>query len=623
MAGLCGVVGSEPRTDELAAGLEWTGEETVTAFEDDKVSVVGSFTRPIEGDQPVPVGEDGLLWVWGSVFGVEDGGCYRPRESFEGSTAAYCARLHERQGPEFVAGLNGDFVGVLYDRAERTVSIFTDRLGLRDTYYTRPSDDTVVFSTAIQSLSCHPAVHPTFDEEYIAEYLTSDFRTFGVATPLEDTVLFHPGSVTSIDSRTAELDVRSYWEPRYRPQNRPFSYFVERFTDLFEKTVRERMRPDREYGLLLSGGADSRLVLSAMPDAVRDRTTAYHMSGWMNREARTAEAVAQTAGVDFEWLARDPDYHRRALARNPELSNFVGTFEQAHAEGFMDRIRGEVDEMVTASFADSNFKGHSFPKYTARLGPLGSVALPISKPMDSIERYIDVWATDPPEYLDSTVDVEALLGREIRATEDGIDHHGVTYGSPEELFVCGTLTPRTNGSVLFLLQSLRQHVPAWSPFVDNRLVDLYLSMPTRYFVRRNVIHRATERLDPSLARLPYPATGLPIDAPFAAHVLGEHFRKFRDKFIPAEQPPAPHLGHSSLPDLPALIRQRSFVRDAIEDNRAIIETLPFLDWEGVVSCYRRHMNGESTHRELYGLLTLLEMPVTKRIAKRIDGRDDR
>jgi asparagine synthase (glutamine-hydrolysing) len=325
----------------------------------------------------------------------------------------------------------------------------------------------------------------------------------------------------------------------------------------------------------------------------------------------------RVAGVDFEWLERDPDYHRRALARPPALSNFVGTFEQAHAEGFMDDIRDAVDAMLTGSFADSNFKGYSFPRYGLSLGSLGSVDLPVLKPMDDIERYVDAWTDDPPQYLDSTVDVAALLRREIRATDDGVDHHGVTYGSPEELFVCGTLTPRTNGSVLFLLQSLRQHVPAWSPFVDDRLVDLYLSMPRRYFVRRNVVREAIVRLDPALAGIPDPATGRSLDDPFPAHYAGELLTRFRDRFVPAEDPPAPHLGHSSLPELPALVRERSFVRDALREHEETIRQLPFLDWEGVRECYLDHLRGENNHRELYGLLTLLEMPVTGRITERL------
>jgi len=64
-----------------------------------------------------------------------------------------------------------------------------------------------------------------------------------------------------------------------------------------------------------------------------------------------------------------------------------------------------------------------------------------------------------------------------------------------------------------------------------------------------------------------------------------------------------------------MIREQSFVRESIEANEDLIRELPFLDWEGVRECYRAHMAGERNDDELYGLVTLLEMPVTRRIVE--------
>jgi asparagine synthase (glutamine-hydrolysing) len=619
MAGLCGVVGEGTQhLHRVASDLEWTGEETTATYEDGDVGVFGAFTAESEADQPVRVGGDTHLWVWGSVFGVERENGYHPRDRTAESTAAYCARLYRELGEGFVTGLNGDFVVVLHDRDGGTLSVFTDRLGLRDTYYCQPDDETFVFSTAAQSLSRYPAVEPAFDPELAAEFLACGCRTFGTRTPLADTHRFHPGAVTTVDTGMLDLAMEPYWVPRYHPEDRSFSYFVDEFTERFRAAVSERLHPDREYGLLLSGGADSRLVLAAMDETERQHVAAYTLGDWRNREVRTAEAVAGTAGVDFTLLERDREYHERSLQRTPRLSNFVGRFDQAHAEVMMDRIRPEVDEMITASFADTNCNGYSFPRRSVRLGPVGTVFLPVFEPMDSIEAYIDYWLDDPHEFLADSVDVEATLHEEIHPSQGGIDHHGVRYGSPEELFICGALTPRTNGSVLFLLQSLRQHCPAWSPFVDNRLVDLYLSMPTRYFARRNVIHQAMERLDPNLAAIRYADTGVPIDWPFAAHFLGDLAVRFHDAYLPVNEPPEPHLSHGSWPDIPELVRETSFVPEALHRHEETIRALPFLDWEGTLACYRDHMDGADRYKELYGLLTLLEMPVTERVVGQLE-----
>jgi len=613
VAGLCGVVGGNRGIEAVATGLEWTGEESTTIYRDDSIAVAGSFTAEEAAAQPVQASDGTLIWIWGSVFGFGDRTGYQPRDQGAERAGTYCSQLYDEHGTAFVAGLNGDFVGLLYDPDDRTLSVFTDRLGLRDTYYVQATDGPLVFSTAIQSLSRHPDVEPSFDERYVAEYFSCHFRTFGLKTPLEGTYLFPPGSVTAVNTASLDVDSRQYWSPERRPLDRPFSYFLDEFSTRFENAVTERLQAGKQYGVLLSGGSDSRLLLAATGPELRENLTAYHCAGWTSREARTAEEAARTAGVDFELLRRPTDYHERALARNPKLSNFVGTFEQAHTEGFMPEVRDEVDAMVTASFADSNFKAFSFPRYSFEVGSFGTVRLPILKSMNSIDRYVDFWLSDQPAYLQPAVDPEAVLRSEIRATESGIDHHGVTYGSPEELFTCGMLTPRTNGSVLFMLQSLRHHLPAWSPFVDNRLVDLYLSMPTRFFVRRNIVVRAIERLDRRLADVPYANSGLPMRYPLPAHILAQHGLEFADKHLPITQPPAPHLSHGPWPDIPELIRTQSFVETAIEDHEQAIRKLPFLDWDGVRECYREHLEGENNAKVLYGLLGLLEMPVTQRI----------
>ncbi|MEF8886053.1 MAG: asparagine synthase, partial [Haloarculaceae archaeon] len=128
--------------------------------------------------------------------------------------------------------------------------------------------------------------------------------------------------------------------------------------------------------------------------------------------------------------------------------------------------------------------------------------------------------------------------------------------------------------------------------------------------------RALERLDPELADLPVASSGLSARYPVGAHLLADRALAFSEKYLPFDEPPASHLTHGPWPDVPELVRDQSFVRDALEANERAIRELPFLDWDGVWKCYRAHQAGANNHNELYGLLTLLEMPVTRRVVDR-------
>lgn len=625
MVGLCGVLG-EPNggADRVASDLEWTGREAQAEYADSEVSVIAVDLPESGREQPATDGDgDVFLWVWGNIYGRETDDGYRTRRRDRNSPAEYCADLYEACGMEFIAGLNGDFAGIVYDRADRTVSIFTDRLGTHDLYYARPTEGTLVFSSQIQSLPRHPSVTPSFELDYLHEYFVYT-RSMGVRTPLEGISMFPPAAVTTFDLEAETLRTRRYWAPRHRPLDRPFSYFVDEFVDRYRAALAERIAEDGEYGVFLSGGSDSRVLLAAMDEETRANATAYHMSDWMSREARTAERVAITAGVDFELLNRQRDYLDELIERTPKLSNFYGQFTQAHAEGFMERVRDEVDAVVESHYTDLLFKGWGIPRRKFTLGPIGTVELPVGKSIDGVDDYIDEWETDPPTYLRTQRTMREILTDAIDDRDGAVDHHGVTYESPRELNIWSHVVPQTNMGGGFFLHSVRQHLPHRNPLLDNRLIDLSLSMPIEYFVRRNVVNAAVRRLDSDLAAIPHSTTGASINRQFPLDFASGVARGLVRKFTPVgESPPAPHLTHHPWPPTEELIRIRPFVRETIADKEALIRRLPFLDWERVNGCYREHLAGANNTRELCTLVTFLRAPLTERIASTYDAPEDR
>ncbi len=271
--------------------------------------------------------------------------------------------------------VNGQFAGVVYDRADRTVSLLTDRLGSVPLFHTRV-DDTLLCSTDIQTLAGFPGVEPEFDRDYLAEYLAFK-RSFGVKTPLSGVEKLPPASVTTIDLDGSNEESRRYWRPEFTPRDEPFEYFVEEFVSRFRRIIDEWVREDRTYGVLLSGGSDSRLIMAAMDQPV----VGFHMNDWRNREAKIADRIADAAGNELLFLPRTDDYRRRSLERNPSLSNFDGWYKQGYPMGFAEEITGTVDTLISGLYADTLFKGHQIPSPKLSLGPLGNVTLPVEDPI--------------------------------------------------------------------------------------------------------------------------------------------------------------------------------------------------------------------------------------------------
>ena len=616
MVGCCGVVGggAHPIRD-MAETLAWTGEERSVAYRDDSLRLRG-FTHPdpdavVPGHSPT---RDALVWVWGNVLGYHGADGYRARDpDSDGTAAEYCARLYDEHGTDFVSGTNGDFVGIVYDRERSTLSVFTDRLGSWRLFYTELDDGAVAFSSHVQTLVRHPATSVSFHEPYVVQHLTDAGGPFGVKTPLEGVEVFPPGAVTTfdLDAESISRDVDVYWRPRFDAVDEPYSYFVDEFVDRFTASVRERTRDrSKRYGVLLSGGTDSRLVLGAIDDDVD--VVAFHMADWMSREARTAERVAMSEDVEFRFLRRDSDYYGRLLDRTPRMWNFSQTYNQAWAGGFMDEIRSAVDVLLTGHFCDTMFKGWFVPKRHLTFGPIGPVATPFEQPIGTIDRYVSEVCPPKPGYVDADVTPEAVLSENIQRTERGVEGYGVEFDSIRDYALGMPHYPASTDS--FFRQSLREHLPLQMPVLDDRLIDLWASMPVRIQLRRNVVASALRAIDPDLSTIPHAEGGRPPTASLPRRLLGSVLTTVRRRLTPFDDVPAPWLDHSPWGDLEAIIRPEPFIEGAIREEEDLIRALPFLDWDGVFDAYESHLDGRDNTRELLRLVTFLKAPVTRELA---------
>jgi len=624
MVGIWGVTGSgradvASALDDLPVDGAGSGEESRAVR--DGVGVRVRAHGPTADDQPVRTAGGALVWLWGDVHGVADPSAvdgYRPRDRSGGGLASdvrAAAGLYESHGPGFAARLNGDFAAVVHE-PDGTVRLITDRIGSRPVFYATTATGRLVFSSQIGSLAGCREFSPAFDLDYLCEYF-SVMKAFGVRTPLVGVRKVPPASVVTVDGRAGTAEAESYWTPTYDPVDEPFGRFRDEFARIFRDVVRERTRPTGEYGLLLSGGSDSRLLLAALRDLDRD-VTCYHLSNWESREDRIAARVARAAGAEFVRLRRDREYHDRLLARTPALSNFVGSFDEAFAHGFVDELSGAVDALVTGYLGDTMYGGYTLYRRECSVGPL-AVTLPVEDPVGTAEEYVRRYANDgwyagrAPAYFDHDADLLDVLNANLRVDGDGVDYHGVRYPSVRELQLC-EYYPLTNQFASFNHAGLGQLAHHWSPFFDDRLIDLHLRMPVAYQLRHDVVDAALARLDPELAAIPHAGRGVPpTHQPPVAGLRG-YAARLRRRLGSEPSPPYPGATQGPWMDENEVIRGTDLVERVLTERRDLIESLPFLDADAVDETYRDHLDGADNWLPLYTLVTFLETPTTARVA---------
>lgn len=613
MVGLSGIIGSEADSCEVnTVPPTIEGGETVDEYSGRDIAVRSAYHTGSAPEQPVETGEGVLVWVWGEVFSVTDD--WGERTTVDPTeTARVCAEEYAEHGIDFVERLDGEFVGCVFDREAQSVSFFNDRLGTRALYYV-VTEDGIAFSTNIQTVPALSTFEWTFDESFLAEYLYTR-RTLGTKTPIAGVELLAPATILTYDIGSEATERQQYWEPQYRPVDESLSYFTAELTDRFERAVADRTNDDREHGLLLSGGSDSRAVLSAADSSLKT----YHMGDGWTREAKIAKRAADAAGADFTLLNRGLDYHATLLERAAPIMEFLGTFHTGHTLGFDEKLDSEVDTLLTGLFSDDLFGTWSISQADIKL-PFGVTLRPPvarlpSTTTEFVANQVAAGSTRQPTFLPST-SLEEILTANISDRHGRVEYHGVTYESVEQLSLSQTLYPVTNGVGFDLCSSL-QIMPTRNPFLDRRLIDLHLSMPLKHRLRHDPVHRAMQRLDPSLAAIPHASSLMPVKYPKAAHVVGNRVMNQVAKFERAGS----YRTQGPWQNKNEVIRHHDFVGRALKKNEERIRELSCVDWAAVREAYRRHLAGEANvGEELYRLLTVLEMPLTERI---LDGESGR
>lgn len=618
MAGLCGTIGkSSTEIDRVMDGLIYHGEEDYSVFETNNVSIA-YVDHPIQfSNQPIEVEEDIFVWIWGTVIGHESEGTYSKRG--DGTTLfEYCKQLYDEYGRGFPSGLNSEFSGIILNRKEDNISIFTDRLGSRPVYYTKTEEGDLLFSSLLQSLSNHPDVTLDYDRNYLSEFFTYN-RALGIYTPFKEVKLLPPASITSFDLNGNQLESQTYWSPRITTADRPYSEFVDQFISTLAKAVRERGSSiEGRDGLLLSGGSDSRAILAAYDGDI----TTFHMNELEdNHEAQIAKKVANTTGAEFQFLQRDPDYHNKVLENCSNLMNYNGLYHSAKAIGFNKEINEVVDRLFCGQYSDTIIGETYVPMKTDNT----------SQNISSIDEYVTEFEKGSMggylgnlEFVKSIPTAQSVFRFNMTKENGAIQSHGIRYPSWKSLVEFGSIYPITNVRTLINYETLIQMIPTEYPYFDNRVIDLILKMPSDYRYGESIIADTVYELNPQLAAIPHAGTGLPLTKKpnlidkikqnkYINHLANTPVKQLPGDFldhiglIENQRVFETHISSGSWVNKAGIIRAHPFVKNKFDEHDDILNNSEFIDEEAAWDTYQKHLAGENHSYELFCLLTYLEI----------------
>ena len=274
---MCGIAGIVVRSgqperhglEDLARALRHRGPDDWGVHLDGRVGLAHTRLSIIDiagGHQPILAdGGDLALVANGEIYNyleLRQELIGAGRRFHSGSDSETILHAYAVDGERCLEQLHGMFAFALHDRPRGRVLLARDRLGIKPLYYLA-LPDRVVFASELKALLRQLPTTPQVRAAALAEYLQSQFNT-GRDTIVAGIQRLLPGEALVIEP---DLSLRHwrYWSAtRVHTEALDQAAAEARFEALVEPVMREHMRADVPYGLFLSGGVDSAVILAML-----------------------------------------------------------------------------------------------------------------------------------------------------------------------------------------------------------------------------------------------------------------------------------------------------------------------------------------------------------------------
>lgn len=181
--------------------------------------------------------------------------------------------LFEEEGEAFIRQLNGMFAIALYDFSAQRLLLYRDRIGEKPLYFTRNAHG-FYFASEIKSLLVCEGVERSLSHKALDYLLTFNYL------PNELTVFDHifkimPGEYLSV-TNSLNIIKKKYWnivDHCGTDADKGEKTILEELDDLLRDSVRIRLRSDVPVGAYLSGGLDSSVIVGYASKMERNMDT--------------------------------------------------------------------------------------------------------------------------------------------------------------------------------------------------------------------------------------------------------------------------------------------------------------------------------------------------------------
>ncbi|HDZ00170.1 MAG TPA: asparagine synthase (glutamine-hydrolyzing) [Nitrospirae bacterium] len=494
MCGICGIYNfnknkpvSNNTLDNMNNALAHRGPDEAGLYIDAFIGLGHRRLSIIDiqnGKQPMS-NENSTIWVTynGEIYNhkeLKDSLLKKGHEFKTDCDTEVIVHAFEEYGTESVLKFNGMFSFAIWDSKNETLFLARDRLGIKPLYYS-VSNDYFIFASEIKAILQHPSVKAEVEINSIPEYLFCTSLLNG-NTMFRNIYSVPAGHVIVFKNKTKEIT--KYWDIKLKNiQEDEFSFeqYKKQIYNLLEDSVRMRLMSDVPFGSLLSGGVDSSVISALAATYVSNnklRTFSIEYSKNMelcrdNSDTKYAGMMAHTFQTDHKEFILQPEEYYDILGK--VIWHTEKPIELTTPSLYLlhKNLKKHVTVVLTGEGADELFGGYFFFLKEAQTNQIKE--FPWAPYFNEVSMLL---SPDIEKETNFRENVKSTLYDLLNRFESDDFLNKVLY-----LFI-----------KIYLLEMLERQdktsmawgVEARVPFLDHRIVEYIMNIPSKYKIRNGI-----------------------------------------------------------------------------------------------------------------------------------------
>ncbi|MEE9393071.1 MAG: asparagine synthase (glutamine-hydrolyzing) [Planctomycetota bacterium] len=266
--------------------------------------------------------------------------------------------LYDEHGDAFIEKLRGMFAIALFDRRRRRLFLVRDRLGKKPLYW-RKHSNRLSFASEIKGLLAADDQGLTIDAEAIEDFFT--FQYIPAPKTAFREIRKIPAAHYLLVENGKERLVEYWAPPEAADESLTMDDAMGRLEEIFDESVKIRLRSDVPLGAFLSSGIDSTIVAATaapmMPKGLSTTTIAFDHAP--KSEVKLAESVAARLGTKHHTRRIEADIPKVFDAVSSYLDEPLGDSSTLPTWLVSNVTREDVKVAISGDGGDESFGGYA------------------------------------------------------------------------------------------------------------------------------------------------------------------------------------------------------------------------------------------------------------------------